>query len=183
MPTPKATPIQASTATQEILQSILRRRNAPLWLITRVQIIVHALAGHSNTKMSQELGVDRGAVRLWRDRWQAATEKREALEAGEASPQELETFIIDSLRDGYRSGAPSKFSAEQVVQIVAIACEDPQASDYPISHWTPKEVALEAINRGIVESISPRQVGRFLKGGGLEAAPEPLLAQHKGNGS
>jgi len=163
MPTPKATPIQASEVTQEILQSILRRRNAPLWLVTRVRIIVQALAGHANTKISQDLGVDRGAVRLWRDRWHATTEKREALEAGGASVQELETFIIDSLRDGYRSGTPPKFSAEQVVQIVAIACEDPQASGYPVSHWTPKEVAMEATKRGIVESISPRQVGRFLK--------------------
>jgi len=165
MPTPKATPIQASDMTQEILQSILRRQNAPLWLVTRVQIIVRALAGQSNSAISEELSLDRGSVRLWRDRWHSATEKRKALEAGEASQQELEAFIIDSLRDGYRSGTPPKFSAEQVVQIVAIACEDPQASGYPVSHWTPKEVALEAVKRGIVESISPRQVGRFLKRG------------------
>lgn len=163
MPTPKATPIQASDMTQEILQAILRRRTAPLWLVTRVRIIVQALTNHSNTKISQDLGIDRGAVRLWRDRWQTATEKREALEADNASAQEVEAFIIDSLRDTYRSGAPPKFSAEQVVQIVAIACEDPQASGYPVSHWTPKEVAMEAVKRGIVESISPRQVGRFLK--------------------
>lgn len=44
---------------------------------------------------------------------------------------------------------------------MAIACEDLQASDYPVGHWTPKEVAAEAIKRGIVESISERQVGRF----------------------
>jgi len=163
MPTPKATPIQSSETVQEILQSILRRRNVPVWLVTRVQIIVQALTGHSNTKISQELGVDRGAVRLWRERWHAASDKRDALEAEAVSAQELEAFIIDSLRDGYRSGTPPKFSAEQVVQIVAIACEDPQTSGYPISHWTPKEVAMEAIKRGIVESISPRQVGRFLK--------------------
>jgi hypothetical protein len=48
---------------------------------------------------------------------------------------------------------------------VAIACEDPQASGYPISHWTAKEIAAEAVKRGIVESISVRQVGRFLKRG------------------
>lgn len=163
MPTPKAIPIHASEATQEILESILRRRNAPLWLVIRVRIIIQALAGYANTKISQELGVDRGSVRLWRERWHAATEKREMLEADEASPQELEAFIIDSLRDSYRSGTPPKFSPEQVVQIVAIACEDPQASGYPVSHWTPKEMALEAIKRDIVESISPRHVGRFLK--------------------
>jgi len=163
MPTPKATPIRASEITQTILKSIQRRRNAPLWLVTRVQIIVRALEGQSNSAISEGLSLDRGSVRLWRDRWHKATEKRERLEAAGATRQELEGFIIDRLRDGYRSGTPPKFSAEQVVQIVAIACEDPQANGYPVSHWTPREVAMEAVKRGIVESISPRQVGRFLK--------------------
>jgi len=130
-----------------------------------VQIIVRALESGPNTAIAQELGIDRGAVRLWRDRWQAASQRREALEAEQVSDQELEAFITDSLRDAYRSGMPAKFSAEQVVQLVAIACEDPQASGYPVSHWTPKEVAAEAVKRGIVESISERQVGRFLKRG------------------
>lgn len=165
MPVPKATPIEASERTNCILQAILRRRNAPLWLVTRVQIIVKALDRRTNTAIAEELGLDRGAVRLWRERWSAATERRQALETEKVSEQELETFIIDSLRDAYRSGTPPKFSAEQVVQIVAIACEDPQASGYPVSHWTPNEVAAEALNRGIVESISERQVGRFLKRG------------------
>lgn len=133
--------------------------------MTRVQIIVRALESCSNTAIAQELGIDRGAVRLWRDRWQAASERREVLEAEQVSDHELETAIIDSLRDAYRSGTPAKFSAEQVVQMVAIACEDPQASGYPVSHWTPKEVAAEAVKRGIVENISERQVGRFLKRG------------------
>ena len=141
----------------------MRRRNAPLWLVTRVKIIVQALEGETNSAISAGLNLDRGGVRLWRERWHNATENREALEAEDASEQELEAFMIGSLRDGYRSGTPPKFSAEQVLQIVAIACEDPQANGYPISHWTPKEVATEAIKRGIVESISPRQVGRFLK--------------------
>ena len=148
-----------------MLQAILRRRNAPLWLITRVQIIERALASCSNTAIAQEMGIDRGVVRLWRDRWQASSEQRAALEAEPVSDHGLETAIIDSLRDAYRSGTPAKFSAEQVVQMVAIACEDPQTSGYPVSHWTPKEVAAEAVNRGIVESISERQVGRFLKRG------------------
>ena len=163
MPVPKATPIEASERTTCILQAILRRRNAPLWLVTRVQVIFKAVEGCTNTAIAEKLELDRGAVRLWRERWSAATERRQVLEAEQVSEQELETFIIDSLRDAYRSGTPSKFSAEQVVQVIAIACEDPQARGYPVSHWTPHEVAAEAVKRGIVESISVRQVGRFLK--------------------
>jgi hypothetical protein len=66
---------------------------------------------------------------------------------------------------------------------MALACEDPQASSLPISHWTPKELANEAIRRGIVSSISPRSVGRFLKGGQSPAPSEPLLAQRHARGS
>jgi len=33
-----------------------------------------------------------------------------------------------------------------------------------VSTWTPRELADEAVKRGIVEQISPRTVERFLKG-------------------
>jgi len=45
--------------------------------------------------------------------------------------------------------------------MVALACESRQASGYPVSHWTPTELATESIKRGIVEQISPRSVGLF----------------------
>ena len=48
-----------------------------------------------------------------------------------------------------RPGAPTTFSAEQWCQIIALACEPPEASDRPISHWTPRELADEARKREI----------------------------------
>jgi putative transposase len=65
---------------------------------------------------------------------------------------------------------------------MALACEDPQATGRPVSHWSPRELADEAVHRGIVARISPRTVGRFLKGGGPQAPSEPLLAQRKPRG-
>lgn len=177
MPTPKAIPIEASNRARAMLEQIERRRNAPTWLVTRVGIVLRALDGHSNSAITEIMGLDRNQVRRWRSRWQETSEQRAAVET-EATDKELETFIVASLRDEYRSGTPPKFSAEQVVQIVAIACEDPQASGYPISHWTEKEIRAEAMKRGIVESISVRQVGRFLKRGRLETPSKPLLVEH-----
>ncbi len=108
------------------------------------------------------VGVGRNAVQHWREKWESHREERQvAAESGE--PREA---IARVLHDDYRSGAPATFTAEQVVQIIAVACEDPQTSGYPISHWTPKEVAQEVVKRGIVNQISIRQVGRFLKRGG-----------------
>ncbi|MGG6270971.1 hypothetical protein ACQ4M3_42290 [Leptolyngbya sp. AN03gr2] len=43
--------------------------------------------------------------------------------------------------------------------------------------WTVRELADEAVRRGIVEQISPRSVGRSLKRGTPATAPESLLAE------
>jgi hypothetical protein len=80
------------------------------------------------------------------------------------------------LADAERPGAPARFTAEQFCQLMALACEVPEGADRPISHWSQREIAAEAIQRGIFESISPRHVGRFLKGGGAPAPPQSLLA-------
>ena len=45
---------------------------------------------------------------------------------------------------------------------MAIACRDPMEYNRPISHWSVYELASELIKQGIVEQISPRQVGRWL---------------------
>lgn len=50
-------------------------------------------------------------------------------------------------------------------RIVALACEAPAGSGRPISQWTGREVADEAIQRGIVAAISPRHAARLLKKG------------------
>ena len=85
-----------------------------------------------------------------------------AAEAAGATDPDLEKLIIGVLTDVTRSGAPPRFGAEQVAGIIALACELPADGGLPVSHWTPSELAREAAKRGIVESISPRQVDRFL---------------------
>src|SRR5215831_19943203 len=61
--------------------------------------------------------------------------------------------------------------------LLALACEPPAASGRPSSHWTPRALADEACTRGMVATISKRQVGRFLTSGRSQAAPESLWAQ------
>ena len=52
---------------------------------------------------------------------------------------------------------------EQITRLYAIACAPPEQYDRPISHWSARELALELVTQGIVESISERHVGRLLK--------------------
>jgi transposase len=67
------------------------------------------------------------------------------------------------LADEPRPGCPGKFTAEQITLLFALACEPPEKSGLPITHWTGAELAAEAIKRGIFESISVSQVNRLLR--------------------
>lgn len=87
---------------------------------------------------------------------------------------EWQGLIEMILSDAPRIGTPATFTPEQIVQIVAVACEDPQLSDRPITHWTPRELADEVVEREIVTVISPRSVGRFLD----EADLKPHLSRY-----
>jgi putative transposase len=119
-------------------------------------------------------------VSVWRGRWAAAQTR---LAAAEQSSDDLAVVIADVLADAPRPGTPPTFSAEQVVQIVALACTDPAETGRPITQWTPRELADEAIGRGIVTTISPQSVERFLKAGRSQTASEPVLAEQQRSGS
>lgn len=167
---PKPLPVELSSAEKAGLEKIARRPSTAQKIAQRARIVLAAHDKQNNAQIARTERVSINLVRKWRVRWveyQAVPVEELSLEA--------------RLQDSPRSGSPGKFSAEQLAQIIALACEDPQASGYPVSHWTPQEVAAEAVKRGIVERISPRQVGRFLKRGGVAAASQPLLAQYDGN--
>jgi putative transposase len=108
---------------------------------------------------------------LWRKRWLSATTE---LAACEGKPKALWQIIETTLADAPRPGIEPTFTAEQICQIIALACETPP--EY-LSHWTRKTLAEEAVKRRIVETISPTTVGRFLKSGADKTASVALLAQ------
>ena len=142
-----------------VLEPLTRARLAPQRLVERCRIVLTSAEGRSNQGQADELGVDRQRVRRWRHRWAGASAALVAAETEGATDKDLEKLILGVLVDDDRSGAPPKFTPEQVVAIIALACEPPADSGLPVSHWTPPELAREAIKRGIVES---RQVDRFL---------------------
>jgi len=78
----------------------------------------------------------RAKAALWRGRWLEAEEALTAAE-GEEDPKALTEAIRAVLSDAPRSGGPPKFSPEQLCAILAIACEPPEESGHPVSHWTP----------------------------------------------
>jgi len=137
-----------------------------------------AFEGLKNEDIAQRLQCERHGIGTWRRRWQNAFQRLTVLECLEKPPV-LRDAIAEILGDLPRAGCGGKFTAEQIAQIIAVACEPPDKSERPVSHWTPRELADEVIKRGIVTSISVRHVGRFLKDGGASAPQKSLLAQRQ----
>lgn len=69
MPTPKAVAIVLSEKQQQVLEQIVRRTMNPYRLVRRAQLVLAAAGGMSNSQISQQWGLERGQVRLWRQRW------------------------------------------------------------------------------------------------------------------
>ena len=179
MPGPRAAAILVSPMQQAMLERLQRRQTADQRLVRRAAILLALAADPCVGAVARRLGLTRLTVRLWRDRWREATPALQQAEPDQASPQQLLALIHDLLGDDDRPGTPATFTPEQIVQVVAVACEPPEKSGRPLDHWTARELADEVKKRRIVSDISPRTVGRFLKGGRAAAAPQPLLAERQ----
>jgi putative transposase len=165
MPSPRPLPIQLTQHQRQLLDHLARREHSSQQLLRRLQIVRFAADGKTNNEITRQLDLHRETVRIWRKRWAAAAPCLEAAAAEGATQTQLLRVVEAIFADEPRPGAPATFSPEALAQILALACEVPQATSLPISHWTPQELAKEAVRRGIVERISPRSVGRLLKGG------------------
>jgi len=163
---------------QDVLQSMVWSRSCPQGLAHRAEIILLAFEGLKNEAIAERLGCERHGVGVWRRRWQRAFDQLVRVECLE-KPSSLRAAIEDVLGDLPRAGCGGTFTAEQIAQILALACEPPDKSGRPVSHWTPRELADEVIDRGIIPSISVRHVGRFLKDGGTPAAQVSAMAQRE----
>jgi putative transposase len=173
---PPAT-IDLTTRQRALLEQIRQRHTAPQRLVRRVLVLLALAIDPCLQTTAQDLHLSRISVRLWRDRWLAAAEDLAQAERDNSSDQQLLGLIEQILDDAPRPGGPATFTPEQIVQIVAVACEPPEKSGRPISHWTHRELADEVKRRRIVKDIAPRTVGRFLKTGRPAAPSQPLLAQ------
>lgn len=151
---------------QVILEELSRSRSESQMIAQRARIILLAFERGLNEEIAAEVGLERKQVGLWRRRWQHSWEQLTVLECAE--PRRLREAIRETLRDAPRSGAPGIFTAAQVTQILALACEPPAQSERPITHWTQRELRDEVLRRGIVETISLSRIGHFLRQAALQ---------------
>ena len=148
MPRLAADPVIFLPEQRDTLERLVRTRSTPQQLALRARMILQVADGTGVRATGRELGVWPKTVRYWCKRWRGAPEGQS---------------VAERLADAPRSGAPATFTAEQICAVVAMTCERPQDSDRPISQWSQREIADEAMRRGIIACISQRSIGRFLK--------------------
>ena len=149
---PKPDPLSLSEIERTELERLVRRHTTAQQVALRGCIILEANAGKNNSQIARELGVSVETVRAWRKRWLAL----QAVALADLSVQ-------DRLSDVPRPGRRSQITAEQICQVMAMACQQPKGR--PISQWTGREIADEVMRRGIIQQISPRHAARLLKKG------------------
>lgn len=176
MPFSKAPALPVSFRQREVIEKIICRSTSMQHHVTRAKIILLAAEGIGNVEIAERLNMNRKTIYHWRKQWLNSVDLLSTVEL-EGDEKLLYKTILNILSDEQRSGAPLKYSAEVVCQIIAVACEKPEDCGHPISHWTPQALRLEVIKRGIVENISIRQIGRFLKRSRSEAASGALLGK------
>ena len=153
---------------QDVLREIARSRTSPKHLVQRATIVLQAFARIDNRDIAAAVGMNASDVGKWRRRWAQRWRSLIPIECLE-SRAEFKRAVEKALSDEPRSGNPGKFTAEQITLLLALACEPPEHSGRPITHWTVAELVDEAKKRQIVESISESQMWRYLN----EAALKP----------
>lgn len=152
MPIPKAQVVNLTDVERYGLEKLIKRHQIGQQIALRARIVLAAAQGRKNKEIAQTYNVTLDTVRLWRNRW---------VKLQDIALDDLS--LADRLQDAPRPGAPARISTDQRCRIEALACERPEESDRPITHWTAREIADEVKKRKIVDHISPRHAARLLK--------------------
>jgi transposase len=124
----------------------LRRRarcyTVPHAEVVRAKIVLLAADGLENTVIAGRLDVHVGVVSRWRRRFAAEG--------------------MAGLADRPRSGRPRVFGAAVVAEVKAMACEPPEERGVPQSRWSAADLAVQAAEEGLVESVARSTVRRWL---------------------
>ena len=140
--------VRVSAQEREVLEEVIKRRGSPQGLVTRANVILMSSQRQVYGTIADRLSIGTRVITRWTHRWE--------------TDQEAGVPVLARLVDLPRSGRPSEITPEQLCKLVALACESPEDHGLPITHWTREELAIAAIQQGIVETISGRHLGRLL---------------------
>jgi transposase len=142
MPAARARQLVLAACDRHRLKRLERSQTAPYRQVLRAKIVLLAARGMSNQKIAARLHITVDTARKWRGRFAA--------------------HGMAGLSDRQRPGRPPRFTAVQVAEVKALACQLPAEAGAPLSVWSCPELAREAITRGITDAISAATVARWL---------------------
>jgi transposase len=137
-----ARPITLTAAERTRLKKAAFGHKTPHRDRLRAQIVLLAARTLPNAQIAQHTGLHEDTVRRWRGRFA--------------------DHGITALADHKRSGRPPRFTALQVAQVKALACQLPAETGTPLSRWSCPELVREAIDRGIFTFVSASTIRRIL---------------------
>ncbi len=158
----------AMTALQfTLLQEESRKRTTQKQFSTRINLLLKASQGESNSQVARDLDLSFNTVKFWRRRWQSCYEQlceyEKEMEVQGLNRHDYLQMLLSQLRDLPRSGTGKRISLEEEQQIIALASEKPGDYGVEMTDWTHQMLAKVAISQGIVQKISSRHVGNILK--------------------
>lgn len=142
MPAPHARPITLTAAERHRLTALAYSHTGAYQQVIRARIIGDAARGDSNAAIARRHDLSIDTVRRWRGRF-----------ADEG---------LAGLTDRPRPGRPPRFTPVQIAEVTALACQLPAETGTPLSRWTCPDLAVEAVDRGIVSAISASTIRRIL---------------------
>jgi len=158
----KAAKVELTTDMQDILRQLSVSRNLGSAIVARARIVLRGFERLDNRAIAAEVDLSAKTVGLWRRRWRESFPALLRMQFSETAAG-FRRVIVECLSDAPRCGSPGKFTAEQIVGLIGMACESPARSDRPVASWTGKELADEAQKRGLMASISASHVNRILR--------------------
>jgi len=140
--------IELTAEEREELERLVKKQSTAQNIAKRARIILMADESiKNNNEIAQVLGIVTQDITKWTKRWVQSDIKD----------------VEERLKDKARSGRPSRITAEQWCNIMALACETPESYGVPITHWSHSTLTNEILKQGIVDEISMSHVGDFLK--------------------
>ena len=122
MPGPKPPQVHLSDEAHRGLEKLVRRHSTRQQIALRGRIVLLAADGKNNAQIARALETTVDTARLWRNRWLVL----------EPIPL-TELSIEERLEDLPRPGAPPRITADQVCQIIAMACKPRKTQIVPLA--------------------------------------------------
>lgn len=125
-----------------MLEEIAAGSTTAVAITRRARVVLLGFKKYLNQRIAEFVGLERRAVGRWRQRWRDSYPALLSIQINESSAQ-LKRSIIACLSDAPRTGSPGKFTPEQIISLIHLACEIPAQHDRPVTTWTGRELADE----------------------------------------